>query len=107
MISGAYDLGIKGSEDQGARGSRDPRIRGPEDQGTLLYLEASVLVEALPNSVKSETPNFCENFIKEKLLILIKESTFVIVAKPRNGWFGHKNGSKYRFLGKFGQKPIL
>ena len=56
---------------------------------------------------KSETPNFCENFIKEKLLIFIKESTFVNVAKPRNGLFGHKNGSKYGFLGKFGQKPIL
>ena len=46
---------------------------------------------------KSEGPNFCENFIKEKLLIFIKESTFVNVAKPRNGWFGHKNGSKYGF----------
>ena len=39
--------------------------------------------------------------------IFIKESTFVNVAKPRNGWFGHKNGSKYGFLGKFGQKSIL
>ena len=41
------------------------------------------------------------------MLIFIKESTFVNVAKPRNGWFGHKNGLKYGFLGKFGQKPIL
>ena len=41
---------------------------------------------------KSKGPNFCENFIKEKLLIFIKESTFVSVAKPRNGWFSQKNG---------------
>ena len=56
---------------------------------------------------ESYAPKFCEKFIKEKLLIFIKESTFVNVAKPRNGWFGHKNGSKYGFLGKFGQKSIL
>ena len=41
------------------------------------------------------------------MLIFIKESTFQNVAKPRNGWFGHKNGSKYEFLRKFGQKSIL
>ena len=46
---------------------------------------------------KSETPNFCENFIKEKLLIFIKESTFVNVAKPRNGWFGHKMAQSMGF----------
>ena len=40
------------------------------------------------------------------LLIFVKESTFVSVVKPRNGWFGHKNGSKYGFLPKFDQKPI-
>ena len=42
---------------------------------TVLYLEASVLVEALPNSVNPKLP------ISVKTLhIFIKESTFVIVA---------------------------
>ena len=37
----------------------------------------------------------------------IKESTFVNVAKPGNGLFGHKNGLKYEVYPKFTQKPIL
>ena len=45
--------------------------------------------------------------VEEKLLIFNKESTFLNVAKRRNGWFGNKNGSKYGFLGKFGQNPIF
>ena len=56
---------------------------------------------------KSYTPNFCENFVEEKLLIFIKESTFLDVVKPRNGCFGNKNDSKYWFFGKFVQNPYF
>ena len=56
---------------------------------------------------KSETPNFCENFIKEKLLIFIKQSTFVNVAKPRNGWFGHKMVQSMGFWANLGKNPYF
>ena len=54
---------------------------------------------------KSIAPNFCENFIKEKLLIFIKESTFVNVAKPRNGGFVTKMAQSMGYVANLGKNP--
>ena len=68
---------------------------------TVLYSEMPVLVESLLNSVNPEDQISVKTLKKGKWFIFYQRIILYLnVVKPGNGWFGHKNVSKYGFLGK-------
>ena len=67
---------------------------------TVLYLETLFLVEALPNFRNPKDP-------KENGSFFVKETTFVNVAKPTNGWFGHKMAQSMGFWANLSKNPYL